>query len=112
MRYGRDYWRSREPAADYVPHDPAIDYGYRRGGFMGSAEGRTDWRFGPGGRSSEWHGTAGRFGGGGPRNARGSSRMGVDLGPLGRGGPRRGMGPVRGMRYDIGYGMGNDREWY
>lgn len=133
MDYGRGFRRNRQTTGDYVPHDPAIDYGYRRGGFTGSGMGRSDWGFGPGGsgmpgagglagmggmsRGNQgggpgWSGTAGRFGGGGPRNAYGSSDMGVRLGRLGRGGPRRGMGPARGMRYDIGYGMGNDREWY
>jgi hypothetical protein len=107
MDYGRGFRRNRQTAGDYVPHDPAIDYGYRRGGFMGSGTGRRDRGAGPG-----WSGSTGRFGGGGPWNAYGSDVLGVRFGNPGRGGPRRGMGPVRGMRYDIGYGMGNDREWY
>ncbi|HET8655898.1 MAG TPA: hypothetical protein VFL93_10325 [Longimicrobiaceae bacterium] len=122
MDYGRGFRRNRQTAGDYLPHDPAIDYGYRRGGFMGSGMGRNDRSFGPGGVAAAggrsrggrpgWSGSTGRFGGGGPWNAYGSDVMDARLGRLGRGGPRRGMGPARGMRYDVGYGMGNDREWY
>jgi hypothetical protein len=120
-RYGRDFGGrgpGRNPGGqwerNYVPHDPAIDRGYRRGGYMGSGMGRSDTGFGGGtGGGPGWSGSAGRFGGGGPWDAYGSGDMGITFGNTGRGGPRRrGMPGRRGMRYDVGYGMGNDREWF
>jgi hypothetical protein len=112
--YGRDYrsgprgWDRYERGT--VPRDPRIDYAYRRGGFEGSrglARG--------GGALSPLRGSIGtaRAGGGGPWTAYGSSEMGVDLGgPRSGFRPRRGSMGRRGMRYDIGYGIGNDREWF
>lgn len=126
-RYGRDFRGRGRYGRDEIPHDPSIDYGYRRGGFMGSRMGGVDNRGGAAGRmGGTWSG------GGGQWTAYGHSEMGVTLGNRGgmggggmaRGGmsgggggargPRARRGPISGrsMRYDVGYGMGNDREWY
>ena len=112
--YGRDYGSGPRGRGGHergtVPRDPRTDYAYRRGGFEGSRGMR-----GGGSGLTPFNRSVGRSrgGGGGPWSAYGAGEMGVDLGrPRSGPGMRRGsMGP-RGMRYDIGYGMGNDREWF
>jgi hypothetical protein len=138
-RYDRESIRRERRNLNSVPRDYDIDYGYRRGGFMGS---QGAGMAGPGHRSYGRMSTggvrgggmgAGRFGAGGPYQAYGKGEMGVTLGNdrgmsgnFGGGGANRGSrgaylgGPSarrgamggRGMRYDIGYGMGNDRDWF
>lgn len=139
-RYGRDFPDlNRRGPARLRGRDYDIDYGYRRGGLMGSRSGAMRGPGHPGaglgspsGRSS---GASG-LGAGGPYTAYGQGEMGVTFGDRGRPGrnlggmnrsganrggrgaylrgpgARTGVRGSRGMRYDIGYGMGTDREWF